>query len=90
MKTRDAYASKKRGNMKKTEPRKQQSDSPHRISNISQVPLNCIHLVKEDDVLYVVPGDGCCGPNCAAAFLFQDEVFGPKLIIRMNSFQSEH
>ena len=76
--------------MKKTVPRMQQLDSPYIIPNISPVPMNCLHLVKEDDILYLVPGDGCCGPNCAAAFLFQDEVFGPKLRIRMNSFQAEH
>ena len=39
---------------------------------------------------YVVPGDGCCGPNCAAAFLFQDEIFGPKLRRRMKMFFSKH
>jgi hypothetical protein len=61
-----------------------------RIPNIKEIPENCKHLVKENDVLYAVPGDGCCGPNCAAAFLFQDEIFGPKLRRRMNMFFSKH
>ena len=52
--------------------------------NIREVPENCKHLVGEDDVLYVVPGDGCCGPSCGAAFLFHDEIHGPKLRRKMN------
>ena len=58
--------------------------SPVSNTKIREVPPNCKHLVEVDDVLYVVPGDGCCGPNCAAAFLFHDEVFGPQLRIKMN------
>ena len=46
--------------------------------------------MQVDDVLYTVPGDGCCGPNCAAAFLFEDEVFGPKLRKSMNRFMAKH
>ena len=60
------------------------------IPNIGNVPDNCKHLVNKDDVLYLVPGDGCCGPNCASAFLFQDEVYGPKLRRMMNIFFAEH
>ena len=60
------------------------------IPNIRNIPLNCKHLVKDNYVLYVVPGDGCCGPNCGAAFLFQDEVFGPKLRRNMNIFFADH
>ena len=60
------------------------------IPNIQNIPNNCKHLVNENDVLYVVPGDGCCGPNCGSAFLFEDEVFGPKLRKRMNVFFAEH
>ena len=37
-----------------------------------------------------MPGDGCCGPNCASAFLFGDEVFGLKLRRRMNMFMAKH
>ena len=59
-------------------------------NNLKAVPENCRHLVQEGDVLYVVPGDGCCGPNCAAALLFHDEVFGPKLRRRMNLFFANH
>ena len=50
------------------------------ISNIKDIPDNCKHLVKQGDVLYVVP----------AAFLFSDEVFGPKLRKRMNAFFVKH
>ena len=52
---------------------------PIKVPNIREIPQNCKHLVDKDDVLYTVPGDGCCGPNCGAAFLFNDEVYGPKL-----------
>ena len=41
-------------------------------------------------MLYIVPGDGCCGPNCASAHLFKDEVYGPKLRRKMNLFAAEH
>ena len=47
-------------------------------------------MVNEDDVLYLVPGDGCCGPNCTAAFLFQDEVYGPQLRRLMNILFADH
>ena len=60
------------------------------ISNIKSIPDNCKHLFQDGDVLYVVPGDGCCGPNCAAAFLFRDEVFGPQLRVLMNKFMAKH
>ena len=60
------------------------------VQNIRNIPMNCKHLVREEDVLYVVPGDGCCGPNCAAALLFGDEVFGPKLRRKMNLFMAKH
>ena len=61
-----------------------------KVPNIRNIPENCAHLVNKDDLLYVGPGDGCCGPNCAAAFLFHDEVFGPNLRKRMNQFQAKH
>ena len=60
------------------------------ISNIKSIPDNCKHLFQDGDVLYVVPVDGCCGPNCAAAFLFGDEVFGPQLRVLMNKFMAKH
>ena len=61
-----------------------------KIPNIRQVPKNCIHLVKKNDLLYVVPGDGKCGPSSASAFLFGDEVFGGKLRSKMNKFMAKH
>ena len=60
------------------------------IPNIVNVPENCKHLVNEDDVLYLVPGDGSCGPNCASAFLFMDKIYGPKLRKMMNIFFADH
>ena len=60
------------------------------IPNIKSIPDNSKHLLREGDVLYVVPGDGCCGPNSAAAFLFGDEVYGPPLRIKMNGFMAKH
>lgn len=57
---------------------------------LREVPANCKTLVKEGDLVYVVPGDGACGPNSAAAHLFQDEVFGPRLRKNMNAFFAKH
>ena len=67
-----------------------EKDAVFLVPNIRNIPVNCKHLVDKGDVLYVVPGDGCCGPNCGAAFLFKDEVFGPKLRKSMNIFFTEH
>ena len=61
-----------------------------KIPNIKDVPLNIKHLVGEDDVVYKVPGNGACGPNSAAAFLFSDDIFGPKLRRNMNLFMAKH
>ena len=60
------------------------------VPNIIEVPKNCRALVDKNDVVYQVPGDGACGPNCGAAFLFEDEVFGPKLRKNMNNFFADH
>ena len=61
-----------------------------KFPNIKPVPKNCAHLVKNDDVVYVVPGNGACGPNCASAFLFEDEMFGDNLRRKMNQFMATH
>ena len=58
----------------------------HKFKNLKEVPDNCKHLVDKGDLVYVVPGDGACGPRSAAAHLFQDEVFGPRLRKKMNNF----
>ena len=60
------------------------------MPNIKEIPENCKHLVNIDDVVYVVPRDGACGLNCEAAFLFNDEVYGPQLRKKMNCFMAEH
>lgn len=62
----------------------------YKVPNIREIPSNCKHLVRDNDVLYVVPGDCCCGPNAAAAHLFQDEAYGPKLRRKMNKFAADH
>ena len=79
--------------LKKSSKKKEKATSDAikvRIPNLKEVPANCKHLVDVDDMVYVVPGDGCCGPNCGAAFLFEDEVYGPKLRLQMNRFMAEH
>ena len=60
------------------------------VPNVKEVPQNVKHLVKKGDVVYQVAANGACFPNSAAAFFFQDEVFGPKLRKRMNYFFVEH
>ena len=62
----------------------------HFPGNIKQVPEECANYVNNDDVVYVVPGDGACGSNCAAAFLFGDEKYGRRLRLRMNKFMGKH
>ena len=49
------------------------------VPNIKEVPLCCQHLVDKGDVVYVVPGDGACGPNCASAFFFHDRGIWPQI-----------
>ena len=58
--------------------------------SIKEVPIECKNFVESNDVVYVVPGDGACGPNSAAAFLFHDESLGPQLRTRMCKFQATH
>ena len=71
--------------------REAMESTPRKINpNIKSIPMNCTHLVNENDVVYTVPGDGACGPSSASIFLFDDESFGPKLRIKMNKFQAEH
>ena len=72
----------KQNNAKKKKTVKQNISVP----NIRDIPGNWKHLLNEDDVVYVVPGYWACGPNWGAAFMFEDEVFGPKLRNIMNQF----
>ena len=58
--------------------------------NLKEVPDNCKKFVNEGDLVYVVPGNGACGPNSAAAHLFEDEIFGPNLRKFMNAFFAKH
>ena len=59
-------------------------------SNVKEVPSNCKKFVNEGDVVYIVPGNGACGPNSGAAHLFEDEFLGPNLRMKMNHFLAEH
>ena len=89
---------KQRKQKKKDEKKWRRKNSPKLVSdvekskipNIKPVPDNCVHLVNDGDVVYTVPGNGSCGPNSASAFLFKDDVFGPKLRRRMNIFMAKH
>ena len=85
-KMKQSVKNKRKRSVKKKEGEEVKLKNP----KIKEVPKNCKHLVKDDDVIYSVPGDGCCGPNCAAVFLFHDEAFGPRLRRKMNLFQAEH
>ena len=62
----------------------------NRMLNIKPVPENISHLVNKGDALYIVPGDGSCGPSSASAFLFKDEVFGTQLKRKTNKFLAMH
>ena len=73
-------------NKRKQMNRKQKVGSKNKMSKIKDVPLNCRELVNEGDKVYVVPGNGACAPNSAAAHLFHDENLGPTLRIKMNKF----
>ena len=55
-----------------------------KVTNLKKVPENYKHLLEEDDIMYVVPGNCCCAPNCAADLLFHDEKYGTQLRIRIN------
>jgi hypothetical protein len=80
----------KRKNKKKEKEFQSESEFVYKVPNLRNVPSSCQHLVNKDDLVYVVPGDGTCCPNCAAAFFFHDEVFGPKLRMKMNQFFVKH
>ena len=68
-----------------------QNDILHESSEkLKNIPEECKNLVDKDDIVYVVPGDGSCAPNCAAALLFQDEKFGPQLRRKMNLFMAKN
>ena len=64
--------------------------SEEAFPNIKDVPTNCKKILKENDKVYAVPGNGACFANSAAAHLFQDEFLGPQLRLRMNNFLAEH
>ena len=70
--------------------KKQTQTKISEVPNLSPVPENCKQFVNEDDLLYLVPGDGNCAPNCAAAFLFNDEIYGTQLRRVMNVFFVDH
>ena len=77
-------------NKKKKKKESQAKKVEFAVPNLKEVPLNCKRFVEDNDVIYQVPGDGACGPNTAAAHLFKDEVFGPKLRKNMNIYFADH
>ena len=85
-----AKVEEKRQKQKIKNQRKKSGKNKDNDSNIKEVPTNIKHLVNKGDVVYVVPGDGLCGPNAGAAKLFQDEKFGPDLKRKANLFFAEH
>ena len=80
----------KKQKLKNVRKKKNKKQIIHSIPNLKEVPKNCAHLVGKDYVVYQIPGDGACAPNCGAAFLFEDEVFGHKLRKNMNNFFADH
>ena len=74
MKKQKSKDTRKKLNKRKRESVTKECEVTFKVPNLKSVPHGCLHLVNEGDVVYVVPGDGACCPNCAAAFLFQDEV----------------
>ena len=55
------------------------------LKNIKPVPAVCRPHLNEDDKLLEVPGDGACGPNCAAAHIYGDPNAGKDLRREMNA-----
>ena len=91
-KTRKQKSKNIRKNSNKAKKRKLSNENEvlFKVPNLKTIPPGCQHLVNPGDIVYVVPGDGACCPNCAAAFFFHDEVFGPKLRRKMNEFFVKH
>ena len=54
--------------------------------NVTEIPENVKHLVKEGDLQLLVPPDGACAPNAGAAHLFKDPKYGPKFRMNINNF----
>ena len=90
LKKQKSKDTRKRINKRKKSGILEELDLGYNVPNLKEVPAGCLHLVNKEDVIYEVPGDGACCPNCAAAFFFQDEVFGPKLRMSMYSFFVKH
>ena len=89
-KQKKSNSKKRQKSKKKTIESEQNKNQEHLVKNMKEVPDNCKHLVNEGDLVYVVPGDGACGANSAAAHLFQDELLGPKLRQKVNEFFVKH
>ena len=56
----------------------------------SEIPKMCKKYTNIGDMQYIVPGDGCCAPNCAATHLFQDVTRGRQLRREMNTYIADH
>ena len=75
---------------RKRSAKKQNNEVKNSFSCIKDVPDNCKTFVNEGDKIFLVPGNGACAPNAAAAHLFQDSNLGPNLRVKMNRFLAEH
>ena len=61
MAKKKAEANAKKLKMKNERKKKNKNQKIYDIPNIREVPINCLHLVGHDYVVYQVPGDGGWG-----------------------------
>ena len=90
-KDEDKEAPKKRKSSKKKKiNKKRQKKSKENVENIilpekfRKIPDNIINLVKPGDIILNANPNGACGPNAAAAHIFEDQNEGPELRKAMN------
>ena len=60
--------------------KKPQPLPPH----LKEIPASCKKFFKHGSLVYIIPGNGNCGPACGAAHLVGDETLGPNLRRAMN------
>ena len=56
------------------------------VDNVKEIPEKYKSSFKKDEIIYTVPGNGCCGPNSIAAYIYGDEIYGPCLRQSLNQF----
>ena len=52
--------------------------------HLKEIPASCKKFFNHGSVVYIIPGNGNCGPACGAAHLVGDETLGPNLRRAMN------